>query len=429
MRLRHSLRVKLGLNLAWFCILFIGALNVAVCLVTDAQENTLIARIVDDDLAALMEQHRADPSLRTWHRYGSFGYVARSAADRRGLPDYLRDLDIGRYDLKQGQTALRVVVREQNNATYYLAYDIDHHRQRMTEFTWLLLAGAVATVLAALALGVWWADQIMRQLGELAQRMDQMQPTASAAPFPAAGTDDELARLVLAFDSYQTKMLRLVEREKEFSANASHELRTPLTLIQTSCELLSQDRGLSDKSRRHLRSIAYGAQHMAELIRWFLVLAREGSLGESERVPVMECAEEALAPLRGALEQKGLALNAQIPPTVAVQANRDALYLVLTNLLKNAVEYTDRGGITVRYLANKLYVEDSGRGIPEGEIASIFVRFYRAETSRHNRDGLGLGLAIVKRICDHYGWRINVKSALGSGTTISIEFPPPSNLF
>ena len=429
MRLRHSLRAKLALNLALFCILFIGTLTAAVHLVTERQEHALIDRIVGDEVATLIDKHKADPSLRSSIGHGSFGYVARSAADRLGLPDYLRTLAPGKHDLTHADKALHVVVRERAAVTYYLAYDVAHHQQRMTEFGWLLAAGVVATVTAALSLGFWWSGHIIRQLADLAQRLDDLKPGDADTQFAAASMDDELARLVVAFDNYQIKMLQLVEREKEFSANVSHELRTPLTLIQTSCELLAQDPQLSGKSQRHVGLIAHGSQHMTELIRWFLVLAREGSLGERERVPIRECVDEAILPLLDVAEKKGLALSASVAPMAALYTNREALYLVLTNLLRNAVEYTDHGGVTVRYLANKLYVEDTGRGIAETEIANIFVRFYRVETSLRDHDGLGLGLAIVKRICDHYAWRINVKSAVGAGTTISIEFPLPTNLF
>ena len=429
MRLRQSLRLKLGLNLALFCILFIVALTIAAYLVTESQERIMIDRIVGDEITTLAAKSKADPALRLLVEYGSSGYVVKSAADRVRLPDYLQALGAGKHELMSGGKPLYVVVREIDGAAYFLAYEVAHHRQRMADFVKLLIAAVAVSVAAALGLGLWWASRIFRRLGELAQRMDQLHPDGAGAQLGGATPDDELARLVLSFDSYQTKMWQLVEREKEFSANASHELRTPLTLIQTSCELLAQDQQLSDKSRRHVRSIAYGAEHMSELIRWFLVLAREGSLGESERVSIRECLDEVLTPLFGTLERKKLTLDMSIPAAVAVHANREALQIVLTNLLRNAAEYTDRGGITIRHLGNKLHVEDTGRGIPDGEIASIFIRFYRVETSRRGRDGLGLGLAIVKRICEHYQWSISIKSAVNAGTTVSIEFPPQSNLF
>ena len=429
MRIKQGLRARLGLNLALFCILFLGALTVAVHIVTKAQEEVLIDRIVADEMATLIDKHHVTPSLRVLHGHGTYGYVVQTDGDRRSLPGYLQSLGDGTHDINDGQKVLRVAIRFVTGSTYYLAYDITHHQQRVAEFAWMLLRGVLAMALVALVLGFWWSGQIIRQLAELAQRLDQSRPRVDAATSADATTDDQLARLVLAFDNYQTKMLEVIEREKEFSANVSHELRTPLTLIQTSCELLAQDKGLSEKSRRLVESIAFGSEHMAELIRWFMVLAREGSLGASERLSVAGCVHEACGPLRATLESKGLYLHELMPPGAEVYANRDALYLVLTNLLRNAVEYTDRGGITVRYLGNKLHIEDTGRGIAESELSSIFLRFYRVEASRRQRDGLGLGLAIVKRICDHYEWRVNVKSVVNSGTTISVEFPFPANLF
>jgi len=93
---------------------------------------------------------------------------------------------------------------------------------------------------------------------------------------------------------------------------------------------------------------------------------------------------------------------------------------VLTNLLRNAIQYTERGSVRVGYAARRLTVTDSGHGIEKEHLPQVFERFFRAAGSAN---GLGLGLSIVQRICDHYGWRIEVDSAPAKGSTFSIAFP------
>jgi signal transduction histidine kinase len=100
-----------------------------------------------------------------------------------------------------------------------------------------------------------------------------------------------------------------------------------------------------------------------------------------------------------------------------VTLDRKALQLVLANLIKNAVRYTDRGFVRVSYDEPRLTVSDSGSGISPQHLPQVFERFYRGDV---DLDGLGLGLAIVRRICDDLGWKIEVKSQPGSGSAFSI---------
>jgi len=109
----------------------------------------------------------------------------------------------------------------------------------------------------------------------------------------------------------------------------------------------------------------------------------------------------------------------EVEPAATVQLNRQALEIVLTNLIRNAVQHTERGFVRVSYAAGRLKVSDSGAGIAAGDAQRLFERFYRAA---NKREGFGLGLAIVKRVCDLYGWTIEVDSALGRGSEFSIGF-------
>jgi hypothetical protein len=161
-----------------------------------------------------------------------------------------------------------------------------------------------------------------------------------------------------------------------------------------------------------------------------MILARDGSLGHSEPVGLLACVVETLAPHRAGLAERGVLLRVNVGAEVSVAANREALFVVVNNLVKNAVKYTDQGSISIQHLGNSLYVADTGCGIPEGELPNIFLPFYRTRwAATSGREGLGLGLAIVKRICDHYGWTVDVRSTDGEGTTVSVEFTRAPSLF
>jgi len=271
-----------------------------------------------------------------------------------------------------------------------------------------------------LLLGYWLSGVLVRQVVELAHRVGTLKPGQQPGELARPGQDPEVAMLARAFEDYQARIERMIRREQEFTSNASHELRTPLTAIGTSCEILLADAALSEKSRARVEWISAAAGRMAEQLQTLLFLARGQALGETEPVTLAECVAEAVEPYRGEIARKNLSLEMDVARDAVLQLNYPALRLVVGNLLRNAVHYTENGHIRVGYAGRRLAVADSGRGIGAEHLGRIFERFFRAED---RAEGSGLGLAIVKRICDQYGWKIEVESAPGRGSTFSITFP------
>jgi signal transduction histidine kinase len=163
--------------------------------------------------------------------------------------------------------------------------------------------------------------------------------------------------------------------------------------------------------------VAGAAEQMTERIETLLYLARQSAAEGAESVGLRSCVNEAALPCRDEIARKGLAFEVPIREDAVVKLNRRALQLVLANLIKNAVRYTDRGYVRVTYDAPCLTVADSGSGIAPQHLPQVFERFYRGD---HDVDGLGLGLSIVRRICDDLGWKIDVQSQPGAGSSFSI---------
>jgi signal transduction histidine kinase len=232
--------------------------------------------------------------------------------------------------------------------------------------------------------------------------------------------DREVAALAKALDDYQTRIVELVRREQEFTSNASHELRTPLTAIRTSCELMLAQSDLPEKGRARLGQIDNAARQMTDRLEVLLLLARRHAAADVEEVALRSCVDDAAAPYLDDIAQKGLMFEVSIPVSERVHADRKALQVVLANLIRNAVRYTDRGFVRVSYDAPRIVVSDSGSGIAPEHQPQLFERYFRADD---RPDGLGLGLAIVRRICDHFGWGIEVKSAPGTGSQFSVQLP------
>jgi two-component system phosphate regulon sensor histidine kinase PhoR len=174
------------------------------------------------------------------------------------------------------------------------------------------------------------------------------------------------------------------------------------------------------------------ADRMRHIVDELLDLSRLESGNWSpqpEDVAVTEVAEEILATYHDAASVKGITLDADIAEGAGtVRADRTAIRQVLSNLVDNALRYTDEG--TVVLFAERVNggvrvgVRDTGLGIPPTHLPRIFERFYRVDSGRARQTGgTGLGLAIVKHLVESHGGRVEAESQPGRGSTIAAVMP------
>lgn len=219
------------------------------------------------------------------------------------------------------------------------------------------------------------------------------------------------------------------QAKSDFLASASHELRTPLNGIIGTCELL---RGtvLNLQQLEYAQLLRVSADSLLELVNDVLDLAKIES-GHFELRPGPFAARELVAqwlkPLALRASQEGLRLILDIEPSVPALLAADATRLrqIVLNLVGNALKFTTHGLILVRlsYLAPgrlRWQVKDTGCGIPQDKLNSIFEAFAQLETPRH-APGTGLGLAIVRRLVGFMGGEVHCESEVGSGTSFHFE--------
>ena len=128
--------------------------------------------------------------------------------------------------------------------------------------------------------------------------------------------------------------------------------------------------------------------------------------------------KEAVERHRHLLENKSTEVKLQIDADPQLAADRALLLIVVGNLIRNAFQHTDQGEVAIHLTAGKLRIADTGRGIPEAELAYIFQPRYKGSGSQ----GEGIGLSLTKRICDRYGWDIAVMSHRGRGSEFTLDF-------
>jgi two-component system phosphate regulon sensor histidine kinase PhoR len=228
--------------------------------------------------------------------------------------------------------------------------------------------------------------------------------------------------------------LRELERMKDdFIANVTHELRTPLATILLYARLLRGGKKVDpEREDRYLGIVEQQSNHLQKLVRKILELSRiESTLtyGAAEQIDLVDLFDELLPPYEKMAAQKDLQLVVNIADNLPkVKGSKEAISLVLKNLIDNAIKFTLQGKITLTVLPidNMIQIEisDQGIGIPAESMPHLFQRFYRTKaTVELGIGGTGLGLALVKEATERLGGNISVASEPEKGSTFTVQLP------
>jgi|Deesub1362A_J573_1020465.scaffolds.fasta_scaffold08782_3 signal transduction histidine kinase len=242
----------------------------------------------------------------------------------------------------------------------------------------------------------------------------------------------ENARLLSKLKEANAELMRLDRMKSDFIAIASHELRTPLGLILGHATFLKEAMG--DQHQEQLDVIIRSAMRLKSIIEDLATIAHKEQ-GESrvrrQEFSLSELVVESVRKFSAAAKKKGIELEVDVPEddALTIEGDREKISLVLTNLLENALTFTEKGGqVGVKAEADagwaKVFVMDTGIGIPQEEQERIFERFYQVEshlTRRHG--GMGLGLAIAKAMVEMHNGQIWCESKEGMGSLFCFMLP------
>lgn len=406
------------MTLALACLFVIGAFGFTLYTASEEMEEALIDQIINEEMDFLVSRYHQNAAYAPQSSSNLHGYITGSKEERAVLPEQLRELAPGRHEMIVNNVERHALVRDVAGKRFYVEYEVDLHEAREDKFKLLVLLSVLTGALVSLALGYWLSGLLVDQVTELARRVEFLKPGEAHQVLTRRGQDPEVETLARAFEDYQTRIEDMIKREQEFTSNASHELRTPLTAVKTSCELLLADASLSPKARARIEQINAAAGRMTEQIQALLFLARGKAPGSVEPVAVADCVNEAIELYRAEIARKGITVESRIERDAGLEVDYQALRLVLSNLIRNAVQHTERGGIRLSLEGRRLVISDTGRGIVQESLPRIFERFYRGD----NANGTGLGLAIVQQVCELYGWRIEVESTPGAGSSFRVTF-------
>jgi len=228
-----------------------------------------------------------------------------------------------------------------------------------------------------------------------------------------------------------THLKELDRIKSDFVNTVSHDLRSPLTAILGYVELIERVGTITEQQREFVRRIQLSVNSITALINDLLDLGRieAGFDARNEIVPLQAIIQYAVDGLANRSQEKSQELQLIVPDDLPpVLGNPVRLRQMLSNLISNAVKYTQEGGqitITARAEGNQVITQviDNGPGVPPTDQPYIFDKFYRASNIQTGTSGTGLGLAIVKSIVENHMGRIWVDSVVGHGSTFTVVLP------
>ncbi len=390
-------------------------------------ENALVEDLMNRNIEEAAKQFKNDPSNPQFavDQIRAFVYT----------PEKFDSVKVNRpewYALSDGITSItgtdeagnplsyKLAVRKTPDAWFFLAYDMTRASRGDAQFNRAIFGSVGLFSLFSLLVGWWAASRVMSPVTELAQRLRRSGRSSEPEALASHFAEDEVGELAKALDDYAERLTDVVKRDREFNADVSHELRTPLAVIRGASELLLAKPDMDDKTRARLQRVQRAEQQCTDLISALLLLSRnERGHGAAD---VGRLAEQLLDAHRTQLGGKPLTLRMEgAVGQVVVDAPDAAVTVALSNLIGNAVKYTQQGEVVVRLGDNAVDVIDSGPGLSAEDAARLFERGYRGSHAEHTQGG-GIGLSIVRRLCALYGWRVRVVPGQERGVIATLTF-------
>lgn len=241
--------------------------------------------------------------------------------------------------------------------------------------------------------------------------------------------------LVIAVVDDRSPGLRVEEAARDFLANSTHELKTPIGAVILLSEAVEQAADDEAAVRRFAGKIQAEASRLGQLVAQIILLSRlQGEVPRRpETIDVDGLVRQSLDRNRSFADRRSISLTTGGVAGLTVQGDLTQLVTAVTNLVQNAIAYSDARGrvvVTTRRVDEAgvaIAVSDNGIGIAPEDIERIFERFYRVDYARSRENGgTGLGLSIVNEIVAGHRGTIDVWSKQGSGSTFTITLPAPT---
>ncbi len=358
-------------------------------------------------------------------------------------PFFLEDVSTDKYASLYGSRLAAVGIRYDDNQGTYLAIvtAVDESGQKILQKLRLILALIFLLYLAVVFfISRWFAHQTLGPIARIISKMESINASNLHLRLSEGQeSQDELVRLVHTFNSMLDRLETSVEAQNQFISNASHELKNPLAAIIGEVELALAHERAPEFYRQSITNIGDEASRLQTLILRLLRLAQATS-GSTDSFYAELRIDELLLEVYDEFHELDPTRKIEIdfsrlpsdPQHLVVWGNRPLLRIAITNLVENAFKFSGNEPIVAGLRCERgnllLWVADKGVGIGESDMPYIFDPFFRAEAIRH-LPGFGIGLPMVQKIIRLHKGAIDVRSAVGQGTQVFLQFPNNGTTF
>jgi heavy metal sensor kinase len=277
--------------------------------------------------------------------------------------------------------------------------------------------------------GMWFARRALVPIDQITRTAQRISAQDLSQRLNLNLPNDEVGRLAHTFDAMLARLDDAFRREREFTANAAHELRTPLTVMRGEIDVVLQRPRERTEYERVLSELGADVEQLSRITEDLLMLARADAhqiaitCEELNAAQLLQAVADELRPLA---EAQQIALDVHADPALRFWGDEQKMLRVLFNLVDNALKFSAPDTrvlltATPKGDAVSLCVSDQGAGIASDALPHIFDRFYRGTNG--DASGAGLGLAIARALVQAQAGHISGESALGQGTTITVELP------
>lgn len=377
-----------------------------------AEEQLQLMMAVSEDLGSLDMRLLPD-----WQLY--------TGEDLTTMPAAFSQLSPGsHHSVRVDDMYYQVQVSALSDYPTVLTYDITEWENQEHRVLLLMVLGIALMLIVTLVSALKASAAVLAPLRQLTERIAGIQPQQRGARLSAEFTGNEVGRIAQAFDAYLERLDGFVAREKYFTTAASHELRTPLSVVVGAVEVLESQPSLihSDAAAdRAINRIKRACHDMLGFIEVSLLLSREEArpLQSSSPTPLQPLVAHMIDELHPQLEERNTQVTVVAEAPLQLNESESLVQIVISNLLRNAVEHTLNGHITVRIKPDAIEVSDNGEGIAEENMERVFENNFSTKDQ-----GTGLGLNLVRRLCERLSWQIELQSAQGRGTLVRVIFHP-----
>ncbi|MCU7549121.1 HAMP domain-containing histidine kinase [Chitinophagaceae bacterium LB-8] len=324
---------------------------------------------------------------------------------------------------------------DKNNRIVIVASGYDDFGNRLLrQLAYFLILSFVGGNIIAFISGLVFSKKLLQPVQKIADEVNEISAQNLTRRIATTQNHDEWNHLSQTLNELLNRLQESFQMQQRFIANASHEISTPLTSISSQLEVSLQRERTAEEYRNVMNSIYQDVRHMSKLTQTLLEFAKaSGSAGGIEINPLRldEIVLRLPSEVAKLKNQYNVLLSfGDLPEdeeSLIIYGNEELLFTSIKNIVINACKYSESHEAKVRLSADtsKVYIniEDTGKGIPESELNSIFEPFYRVEDSR-STEGFGLGLSLANRIIKLHKGEIAVESKPGTGTKFTISFIP-----